>query len=169
MLTKETFLNKPQLLKLLVFSSSLGRSIPPREQVAQRGDNSENIPGGHKSRPSSTLSSTYNTHGEPLYGHSTANGTATNGNVLSYGSQAPAPVPSAVPPAVPPAAAATPIDKASGGGGATGEAEAPDSTGAEISDIDHRLNQLQDFLRQAKLDSSATSTSAPLSGAATST
>ena len=31
--------------------------------------------------------------------------------------------------------------------------------GAEISDIDHRLNQLQDFLRQAKLDSTTTSSS----------
>jgi hypothetical protein len=33
-----------------------------------------------------------------------------------------------------------------------------DDTSAEISDIDHRLNQLQDFLRQAKLDASVTAT-----------
>jgi hypothetical protein len=35
------------------------------------------------------LSSTYNTHGEPLYGHSATNGTTTNGTVLPYDFQAP--------------------------------------------------------------------------------
>ena len=38
---------------------------------------------------------TYNTHGEPLYGHSTTNGTDVNGTVLPYASE----VPAAPPPA----------------------------------------------------------------------
>ena len=35
------------------------------------------------------LNSTYNTHGEPLYGHSTVNGTDTNGSVLPYATEVP--------------------------------------------------------------------------------
>ena len=35
------------------------------------------------------LNSTYNTHGEPLYVHSTVNGTDANGSVLPYSSEVP--------------------------------------------------------------------------------
>ena len=40
-------------------------------------------------RAECALNSTYNTHGEPLYGHSTVNGTDTNGSVLPYSSEVP--------------------------------------------------------------------------------
>ena len=47
---------------------------------------------------SSPLDSTYNTHGEPLYGHSTTNGTDVNGTVLPYASEVPASPPYKYPP-----------------------------------------------------------------------
>ena len=38
-------------------------------------------------QPQRSQNSQYNTHGEPLYGHGTDNGTATDGTVLQYGGQ----------------------------------------------------------------------------------